>query len=85
MSTRFHGKVLLATGAGSGIAAATARQFAAEGGRVAVVDLDGGRAEAVASELDGSVGIACDVADESVGARPRCRRHASGSAGSTAS
>ena len=65
LSTRFHGKVLLATGAASGIAAATARQFAAEGGRVAVVDLDGGRAEAVASELEGSVGIACDVADES--------------------
>jgi 3-oxoacyl-[acyl-carrier protein] reductase len=65
LSTRFHGKVLLATGAASGIAAATARQFAAEGGRVAVVDLDGGRAEAVASELEGSAGIACDVADES--------------------
>ena len=65
MSTRFHDKVLLATGAGSGIAAATARQFAAQGGRVAVVDLDGSRAEAVATELDGSVGIACDVADES--------------------
>jgi NAD(P)-dependent dehydrogenase (short-subunit alcohol dehydrogenase family) len=64
LSTRFHGKVLLATGAGSGIAAAIARRFAAEGGRVAVLDLDGRRAEAVASELDGSVGIACDVADE---------------------
>jgi NAD(P)-dependent dehydrogenase (short-subunit alcohol dehydrogenase family) len=62
--TRFQGKVLLATGAGSGIAAATARVFAAEGGRVAVLDLDGSRAEAVAAELDGSVGIACDVADE---------------------
>lgn len=65
MSTRFRGKVLLATGGGSGLAAATSRRFAAEGGRVAVVDLDGDRAEAVASELDGSVGIACDVADES--------------------
>jgi NAD(P)-dependent dehydrogenase (short-subunit alcohol dehydrogenase family) len=65
LSTRFRDKVLLATGAGSGIAAATARQFAAEGGRVAALDLDGGRVEAVASELGGSVGIACDVADES--------------------
>ena len=36
----FEGKVLFATGGGSGIAAATARQFAAGGGRVAVVDLD---------------------------------------------
>jgi NAD(P)-dependent dehydrogenase (short-subunit alcohol dehydrogenase family) len=64
MSDRFNGKVLFATGAGSGIAAATARRFAAEGGRVAAVDLDRERAEAVASELDGSIGVACDVADE---------------------
>jgi len=55
---------MFATGGGSGIAAATARRFAAEGGRVAVVDLDAGRAAEVASELDGSVGIGCDVADE---------------------
>lgn len=61
---RFTGKALFATGGGSGIAAATARRFAAEGGRVAVVDLDGERARAVAEELDGSCGIACDVADE---------------------
>ena len=39
----FDGKVLFATGGGSGIAAATARRFAAGGGRVAVVDLDAGR------------------------------------------
>jgi NAD(P)-dependent dehydrogenase (short-subunit alcohol dehydrogenase family) len=64
-STRFYGKVLLATGGGSGLAAATCRLFAAQGGRVAVLDLDGARAEAVAAELAGSVGIACDVADES--------------------
>jgi NAD(P)-dependent dehydrogenase (short-subunit alcohol dehydrogenase family) len=61
---RFAGKVLLATGGASGLGAATARRFAAEGGRVAVVDLDAERAEAVASELDGSIGLGCDVADE---------------------
>ena len=61
---RFTDKVLLATGGGSGIAAATVRRFAAEGGRAAVVDLDGDRARAVAQELDGSCAIACDVADE---------------------
>ena len=61
---RFAGKVLLATGAGSGLAAATARRFASEGGRVAVLDLDPGRAEAVAAELGHSVGVRCDVADE---------------------
>jgi 3-oxoacyl-[acyl-carrier protein] reductase len=61
---RFGGKVLFATGGGSGLAAATSRRFAAEGGRVAVVDLDAERAEAVASELDGSIGLGCDVANE---------------------
>ena len=60
---RFDGKVLFATGGGSGLAEATARRFAAEGGRVAVADLDGARAESVAGEL-GGVGVACDVADE---------------------
>jgi NAD(P)-dependent dehydrogenase (short-subunit alcohol dehydrogenase family) len=64
-STNFRGKVLLATGGGSGLAAATSRRFAAQGGRVAVLDLDAVRAEAVASELEGSIGVACDVADES--------------------
>jgi NAD(P)-dependent dehydrogenase (short-subunit alcohol dehydrogenase family) len=61
---RFEGKVLFATGAGSGLSEAVARRFAAEGGRVAVVDLAGERAEAVAAELEGSVGLACDVSDE---------------------
>jgi NAD(P)-dependent dehydrogenase (short-subunit alcohol dehydrogenase family) len=60
---RFDGKVLFATGGGSGLAEATARRFAAEGGRVAVADLDGARAESVAGEL-GGLGVACDVADE---------------------
>ena len=62
--SRFEGQVLLATGGGSGIAAATARRFASEGGRVAVLDLSAERAEGVASELDGSIALACDVADE---------------------
>jgi NAD(P)-dependent dehydrogenase (short-subunit alcohol dehydrogenase family) len=60
----FEGQVLFATGGASGIAAATARRFAAGGGRVAVVDLDLGRAEAVAAELEGSIGLTADVADE---------------------
>jgi NAD(P)-dependent dehydrogenase (short-subunit alcohol dehydrogenase family) len=64
MAGRFEDKVLFATGAGSGLGAATARRFAAEGGRVAAVDLDGDRAAALASELGDAVGIACDVADE---------------------
>jgi NAD(P)-dependent dehydrogenase (short-subunit alcohol dehydrogenase family) len=56
--------VLFATGAASGIGASTARRFAAEGGRVAVADLDGASADAVAAELDGAAGVACDVSDE---------------------
>ena len=61
---RFSGKNLFATGGGSGIAAAVARRFTAEGGRVAVADLDEGRAKAVAAELEGAVALVCDVADE---------------------
>lgn len=62
--TRFDGKVLLATGAGSGIGAAVARAYAAEGGRVAIADLTEERAGQVAVELEGAIAIACDVADE---------------------
>ena len=61
---RFSDKVLFATGAGSGIAAAVARRFTAEGCRVAVADLDEKRAKDVAAELEGAIGLACDVADE---------------------
>ena len=63
MSGRFEGKCLLATGAGSGLARATVERFTADGGRVAVLDLDGDRARAVAGELPGSVAFAVDVAD----------------------
>ncbi len=61
---RFQDKVLFATGGGSGIAAEVARRFAAEGGRVAVVDLDEVRAKAVAAEIEGAVALGCDVSDE---------------------
>ncbi|MBM3678807.1 MAG: SDR family oxidoreductase [Actinobacteria bacterium] len=61
---RFDGKVLFATGGGSGLSEAVSRQFAAEGGHVAVADVAGEKAEAVASSLGGSVGLQLDVADE---------------------
>jgi NAD(P)-dependent dehydrogenase (short-subunit alcohol dehydrogenase family) len=60
----FEDKVLLATGAGSGLGEAVARRFAAGGGRVAVLDLDADQAERVAADLPGSIGVACDVSDE---------------------
>jgi NAD(P)-dependent dehydrogenase (short-subunit alcohol dehydrogenase family) len=61
---RFEGKVLFTTGAGSGLAEAVSRRFSADGGRVAVLDLDGAKAEAVAAELEGSIAIQLDAADE---------------------
>ena len=64
MAVRFEDRVLFVTGGGAGIGAATARRFAADGGRVAVVDLQLERAESVAHELEGSIGLAADVADE---------------------
>ena len=64
MAGRFEGKVLLTTGGGSGLAAAVARRFAHDGGRVAVLDMRGDAANAVAAELPGSIGLAVDVASE---------------------
>ena len=47
------GQRAVVTGGGSGIGAATCRRMAAEGAAVAVVDLDGDAATAVAREIDG--------------------------------
>lgn len=66
---RFESKILLATGGASGLAAATARRFTAEGGRVAVLDLDAEKAAAVADELDGAISFGLDVTDEDAVAR----------------
>jgi 2-hydroxycyclohexanecarboxyl-CoA dehydrogenase len=63
------GKVAIITGAGRGIGRATARVFANEGAAVAIVDIDGGNAEAVRDELSGlgckAIAVACDVQNRS--------------------
>jgi 3-oxoacyl-[acyl-carrier protein] reductase len=62
----FSGKTVLVTGGGSGIGAATCRQFAASGASVHVVDRDGAAADKVAAEIGHNAkaaGHALDVAD----------------------
>ncbi|MFE1601153.1 SDR family NAD(P)-dependent oxidoreductase [Methylobacterium sp. ID0610] len=59
-------KVCLITGAASlrGIGRATARLFAEQGGRIVILDLDAGQAEAAAREIgSGHLGLACNVTD----------------------
>jgi rhamnose utilization protein RhaD (predicted bifunctional aldolase and dehydrogenase)/NAD(P)-dependent dehydrogenase (short-subunit alcohol dehydrogenase family) len=56
-------KVVVVTGGGSGIGAAVARAFAAEGAEVAVLDKDIEAAKAVAKGVKG-LAVACDVTDD---------------------
>ncbi|PAY06763.1 3-oxoacyl-ACP reductase [Bradyrhizobium sp. UFLA03-84] len=62
---RFEGKVVIVTGAASGIGAATARRFASEGAKVALIDRDEIRLAEVAKELEGdrTLAHAADVSD----------------------
>jgi 3-oxoacyl-[acyl-carrier protein] reductase len=60
---RFTGKVVLITGAGQGIGRAYAHAFAEAGAIVAVADLDGARAEAVAAEIEQAFPVQVDVSD----------------------
>jgi meso-butanediol dehydrogenase/(S,S)-butanediol dehydrogenase/diacetyl reductase len=51
MTARLEGKVAVITGAASGIGAATARRFAAEGARLVLADVNEEHGRAVAAEL----------------------------------
>ena len=55
-------RVVVITGGAGGIGEATARAFAAQGAQVAVLDLDGGKADEVADGIAG-LGLRCDVTD----------------------
>lgn len=64
MTQRFDNQVLIVTGGGSGLAAALARRYSSEGGRVAIIDMDLSRAQSVAQDCPGSVALAADVSQE---------------------
>ena len=57
---RFEDQVIVITGAARGIGLACAERFAAEGGKVAVLDIDGPSATTAATAIDG-LGLPCDV------------------------
>lgn len=63
----FAGRTIIVTGGGGGIGGATARRFAAQGGRVAVYDRDFAAAARTASDIVASGGVArtyaCDITD----------------------
>ena len=65
---RHRGAVFIVTGGGSGIGEATARRLAAEGAKVAVVDVRGDSTDRVASDISpagtDAIGVQCDVASE---------------------
>lgn len=62
---RLAAKRAIVTGAGAGLGRAIAERFAAEGARVAVLDIDDVAARAVATGIDGDVlGLHLDVSDD---------------------
>lgn len=59
---RLKDKVTIVTGAASGFGAEIARQYVAEGAKVAVADINGAGAQAVAGSLgENAIAVTCDV------------------------
>jgi NAD(P)-dependent dehydrogenase (short-subunit alcohol dehydrogenase family) len=63
MAGKHDGRVVIVTGGGGGIGSAICDEFARDGARVAVWDLDRGAAEAVAARLDGARAYEVDITD----------------------
>jgi len=61
---RFEGRSVIVTGAANGIGRAYADAFAREGASVTIADIDGDAAAAAAAQLDGSLAVTVDVAEE---------------------
>ncbi len=61
---RFEGRVALVTGGARGIGFAAAQRIAAEGGRLALADIDAAAAAEAARALPGAIGIGCNIARE---------------------
>ena len=64
----FKGKVIIVSGAASGIGAAICQRFAGEGAKIGLLDMDETGVKAAADKLKGAgaeaVGIKCDVVNE---------------------